>query len=331
MAKLIKLVLLVVTVMTLSAPLAYADFTGSGSGSGSGGGGGHSAAGDPGHATVDNCSLYATSSSFGMWCVNGDSSDSKTVLEILGPDSPHMCWDQAISAADATNLYGYPQVPGTNYYLHSCLTMDPTKTVYDQTGQLNQNVVELPPNAPDCPRPYHDDQAGRCLMHLTARQQLVVDQANSLDGQIPGIVLTTLPSTRVRTNEAVAYVDAAVDGNGHRITRTRDYAVGTVTMWAQMTGFHVYPYGPGTTPELTCDGTAQVGQQDTPQSLPDACWWTYPHSSSGQPGNTYPLRLEADWSVYYRGADGTTHTLASFQKYDDVALPVYDIQALVID
>jgi hypothetical protein len=164
-----------------------------------------------------------------------------------------------------------------------------------------------------------------CIMTLTANQQQIVNEIDSNAGRIPGIIITKHPSTKVRTNETVAYVDDADGG----ITRTANYQVGAVVMWAQMTRFSIQPYGPGGISK-TCNGTADVSNTDTPQTKPDACWWTYDASSASQPDQNYPFRAEADWTVFYE-TGGVTHVLKTFQKYSDLQLPVYDIQTLVID
>jgi hypothetical protein len=56
----------------------------------------------------------------------------------------------------------------------------------------------------------------------------------------------------------------------------------------------------------------------------------YPQSSAGQPGDQYPFRAEAYWTVYYDTGAGP-QILAHFQKYTDLQLPVYDIQTIIID
>ena len=72
-----------------------------------------------------------------------------------------------------------------------------------------------------------------------------------------------------------------------------------------------------------------VGPDDTRQTTPDACWWEYTQASTCQPGQIFPFRAEADWTVYYDGG-GAPQVLASFQKYDDLTLPVFDVQTLVV-
>jgi len=293
--------------------------------SGSSGG----SSGAPAHRNDGGCSLYATSSSFGLSCLTVRGTDhAKTVKQILAGDPASFCWDELIPADELADKYGYVEIPQSPYYVHSCMTgLDVNSTLYVQPGvHLDQKVIEIARGAPDCPRDAHkripEALTGFCVMTLTHNQQTVVSATDLADGQIPGITIVTEPSTKVRTNEAVAYVDAGTDGD--HATVTPRYQVGGVTMWAEMGTYSILPYGPDGVRQ-PCKGTEQVGRGDTPDSKPDACWWTYPLSSAGQPNQVYPFRAEAGWTVYYRDGAGT-HTLASFLKYDDLELPVSDIQ-----
>lgn len=286
--------------------------------------------GDPAQTTDRGCSLYATSSGFGLVCVTGHGTVKiETVRHILGKDDPPTCWDDLITPADLARKYQYTENPDAPYYLHSCITgLDLDSSLYYQPNlELSQRVIEIPKGAGDCPKPYRDAMTGTCVMTLTDRQRRVVSATDLADGQIPGITIATQPSTKIRTNETVAYVDTGTDGD--HATSTPKYQVGGVTMWARMGGYRIFPYGPNG-PSKACDGTADVHAADTPATKPNACWWTYPQSSGGQPGHVYMFRAEADWTVFYSDARGT-HTLAAFQKYSDLPLPVDDIQTIVIN
>jgi hypothetical protein len=284
---------------------------------------------------VKSCSLYATSSSFGLDCVTGHGTTAtQTVQAILGKGKPApTCWDELISPADLAQKYDYVENPDAPYYLHSCLTgLKLTSSLYNQPDlQLNQQVIEIPRGTADCPtkKPFTEAMTGTCVMTLTGKQRVIVSATDLAGGQIPGITIVAQPSTKVRTNEAVAYVDATTDADGARVTRTPDYTVGGVTLWAQMGAYKIFPYGPDGLSK-SCNGTERVTETDTPATKPDACWWTYPLSSAGQPGQVYPFRAEADWTVFYRDAAGT-HTFAQFKKYDDLTLPVSDIETIVIN
>jgi hypothetical protein len=253
----------------------------------------------------------------------------KDILGDLKKNPPDFCWDELIPAGDLQPLYGYSENPDSPYYMHSCVTgLELNSSPYNQPNMiLSQQVIEIANDAADCKgvRPYPATMMTHCIMTLTANQQQIVNQIDTNAGQIPGIIITKHPSTKVRTNETVAYTDDADRG----ITTTAKYQVGAVTMWAQMTKFSIHPYGPGGISK-TCNGTADVSNTDTPQTKPDACWWTYDASSASQPDQNYPFRAEADWTVYVE-AGGVTRAFATFQKYSDLQLPVYDIQTLVIN
>jgi hypothetical protein len=327
-----RVVTLLATALTLSvAAPAWAwgpPTTPPGNGNGPGGGGSSSSSGPPQYGHVRNCPLYATASSFGMSCISGSGGvQARTVKEVLDGDDPPGCWDERISADDQVNKYGLADAPdGTSYYLHYCVTdLDLNAPVGSQRAmQLNVQILEIPNDAPPCPSPQPADRQGRCVMTLTQNQQQVVEMSELRGGQIPPIVIVPQPSTRVRTNQAVAYQNRGGAGE----TRTNVFQVGAVRMWAELTRFDIQPYGPSDE-RITCDGSVRVTDADTPNSMPSACWFTYPASSAEQADHVYPFRAEADWTVYVDAGLGPV-VFARFQKYDDLRLPVYDVQTLVV-
>lgn len=307
---------------------------------GSSGGSQSGSSGGSAQATVKTCHLYANPSGYGLSCVApGSGAGSASIRKILGKEPLPDCFDTAISPATMAAQYPeYAPVTGSQHYVHTCITgLDPNSDPTNQPGEhFNNDVITIVDGAPACfnydeahhkATPFTPDQRGRCVMTLTPKQHQVVSGLQNDDGQIPDITIAQQPSTRVRTNEDEAYVDTENASNGSG-TRTPDLTVGGVTLYAVMDRFKIYPYGPDGTSEV-CDGTQQLGADDTRATKPDACWWTYPRSSADQPGMTYPFRAEADWTVHYQ-ADGVDHRLVSFQKYDDFQLPVYDIQTLVV-
>jgi hypothetical protein len=311
--------------------------------------------GAPAHQTVRNCSLFATSATFGLSCIHGGGDvRAKTVKQVLGKDSAEFCWDEVIPDDQLRSQYGYEPNPDSPYYLHSCISgLIADNLVSDQPGmQLGQHVVEIDKDAKDCPgkQPYPVTDEGVCIMHLTENQHALVSQVDPSDpGRIPDISIATHPSTRVRTNEDVAYTDnpdVALSPGDDGLLATPKITLGGVTMWAEMDGcggaaqaqraktgvgecFSIRPYGPGSDPQIFCKGDTDVSDHDTPQTKPDACWWKYPRSSAAQPNQAYPFLAEADWTVYFQ-AGGAPVRLQSFKKYDYLQLPVFDIQSIVI-
>ena len=324
-----RVVAILAAALTLGvAGPAWAGFTPPGPPPGGGSGGGGSSSGPPQYGHVNNCSIYATASSFGMSCVHGwGRAQIQTVKEVLDGDDPPHCWDEAISAADQVTKYGLSDAPqGTAYYLHYCVSnLDLNAPVGSQRAmQLNVQILEIPTDAQPCPSPQPAEREGRCIMTLTTNQQHVVELSEPAGGRIPPIVIVPQPSTRIRTNQPVAFQNRGGAGR----TRTDVFQIGTVRMWAELTRFSIQPYGP-TDEQITCDGSIRVNESDTPDSTPQACWFTYLASSAQQTDEVYPFRAEADWTVYVDAGLGP-QAFAHFQKYDDLRLPVYDVQTLVI-
>ena len=301
------------------------------------GGGGQQNGGSGGfvHHAVHNCSLYANSTSFGAACISGGSAtDTKTVKQLLKGDPTPTCWDDAISDADAKNLYGYaPNPDGRPYFLHSCITgLDVTSTPYYQPNlNLDQQVILLPVDPTDCKpkKPYTDAMVGKCRMILTQNQQQIVSFITAQPANIPPLLIATRPSATVRTNEDVAYVDLGQTDSVPAGSRSVSVQVGNVTLTATMHGDRIYPYGPDGI-SRSCVATDDPGANGTPSSDPQACWWRYPVSSAGQPNKVYDFRLATSWTVTYRFANGDTGTLATIDKYDDLQLPVDDVQTVVV-
>jgi len=276
------------------------------------------------HGHSGSCSLYATQSNFGLYCLGGGGGSSQTVKEFLGAEKLPNCWDDPMSAAQLAQ-YDLQPSDQYGYYLQSCLSgIDPNRPMSSQPGvQLNQSVIELPRHPPVCASPQPEPKWGTCRMTLTDRQRRLVRFSTPRDAQIPGIVLLIRPSGRARVNQDVAFVD------GNAVTATEQLNVGGVTMWAQLDGFAIYPFGPDGQ-RVPCAGTQDVAATDTPASKPQACWWRYARSSATQPGERYPFRAEATWNVYVRDGQGQ-RVFATFLKWDDLALPVTEIQTVVVN
>lgn len=295
-------------------------------GPGDPGGGGQAGGSSGGNAQANagGCRVFATPSHIGLSCITGGAGDVTTVREILHGDPAPTCWDTVISDADLQDVYGYTEVEGLTYYLHSCITgLDLNRSLHYQPDlNLSQSVIEIPDGAPRCDRPFRADEVGQCVMWLTDHQQTVVDSVDSDDSDIPGVVIVTRPSPKVRTNVDTAFVDSQT------ITQTQARRIGGVRVWAVLDDQYIEPNGAGEAPKKQCRLTARVSEQDTPQTAPSACWWTYTKSSAAQPGQVYPFRASAHWTVYYADRAGT-HVLTEFVKYAQLQLPVYDIQALV--
>ncbi|MGN6605759.1 MAG: hypothetical protein ACTHMS_01940 [Jatrophihabitans sp.] len=276
--------------------------------------------------TTQNCSVYATPTDIGLSCIGGGEGDITTVKDLLHGDPVPTCWDDPISDSDLQHIYGYEKVDGVTYYLHSCITgLDVNRSLFYQPDlNLSQSVIEIPDPAARCPRPFTTDQVGKCVQWLTAHQHDVVSHVITAGAEIPGVVIAERPSPKVRTDQPTAFVDT------NRLLDTPVRQIGGVRVWAVLDDQYIEPNGAGVAPRKQCRLTADVQADDTPDTAPDACWWSYPQSSAGQPGKVYPFRASVHWTVYYADRAGT-HVLAQFVKYSQLQLPVYDVQELVTD
>lgn len=300
---------------------------GPGGGGGGGGGGGQSSSGHGATTHVQSCSLYATSSSFGLSCLTHHGvGHVTTVKDILGKQPPP-CWDEQIVLGDLADKYDIdPSTvnPDAPYYLHTCITgLDYDQSLYYQpNAQLNQVVTEIPNGSGECPKPYTDDMIGHCIMVLTHEQQIIVNAIRSRGTRIPTFTIVPTPSTTVRTNQTTVFVATPTKDNGAAVTRTPYFELGGVTLWAERVGFWIYPYGPDGK-RIACSG-GDTGSTDD-------CAWAYPQSSADQDGSVYPFRAEADWNVYYRVGGVTQQLGDTFKKFDDLPMPVYDVQTVVVN
>lgn len=314
------------------------------------------------HTTSGSCSLYSNSSTFGYACFGaGASGHVDTVKEILHGDPVPTCWDERLTPEQDTD-YGVDENDGGGpYYLHQCLSgIDVDRPPTNQPGlKLNLQIVPIPGGQP-CPddpnKPYKDAYFETCVYTLSVRQQQVVSYLVSHGADIPPLIIKT-NLARVRANQVVAFQNHGlqVDANGNPLPgqtpgelRTPDLTEGGVTLWAQIdtdeaapgtilgggapaptsAGYLMQPDGVGTT-KISCDAELPVSATAKSGVPADACWFTYPVSSAGQPNQAYPFHAEAHWTVYYRDGQGT-HVLGHYTKTFDVPQPVVDVQALVI-
>jgi hypothetical protein len=318
---------------------------------------GGSSGGSKSGSDGNGCSFYANASRFGVACGTA----TTTVRDILTTHHEPLvhpdCWDIVISSTDLP-YYGYaPPNDGYLYYRHSCATGDwaDDNSPHNQPNvEVSQIVIQIPVDAPNCPHPWNDSYLRTCKATLTEDQTTLVT-AMADGGTIPSITLSTHPSTTVRTNVLTGFGDTAFDPDHHTVGgETQHYQLGGVEMWAVMTRYLIYPYGPGAnaqgagcyngapfghfptaaTPGTCedCDGPTMLNAGSTPDSAPRACWWSYPKSSHGEQANeTYNFRAEADWTVMYRDAPGAQAVaFADFRKWDDIDLPVYDVQSITV-
>ena len=318
----------------------------------------------PAHVTAGACHYYvAPGGRFGHSCNGALTGETvRTIINNIPAELP-TCWDILMTPGDLDDYDLTPPAAGAGYVyaIHECVhpsdfTLDDPPS-YQPNLQINEIVIEIEdPQAP-CPTPYDNDvMQGHCVMTLTPVQHSLVDPTASSTRTVPGVLIVRHPTTIVRTNEAVSYSDEQGRQDGVTPDSTATQTINGSQMWAAITDYRIYPYGKGAAtgaepctlgryqvkplrPEdmqpgvcKECTGTASVTQQDTPDSVPDACWWAYTQSSAVVPQTqTYPLLSQATWSVYYNTGGGTAdHLLSKVQEYDTTQLSVLDVQSVVI-
>lgn len=279
------------------------------------------------------CRLYSTPSSFGLRCLGGSGVADTVLLLLHGEPAPH-CWHDRISLKDLKELYNYdpPSDVTLTYFQFNCISgLDVDKSLAGQTNlQFHQQVFLKSTNAPPCAEPFTDAQTNvDCLMSLKTHQaEVIAGLDNGSRGYIPNAVLAPQPIAKVRTNVNMIYWDAAKPERSTDPKKTREVAAGGRTMWAVMTQSFIYPYGKNGQ-QIRCDVTllvpAGVGADNQP------CNWKYPRSSHKQLNERYPFRMETDWAVFYREGTVVQRLNATdYKKFDDIELPVLDIQTLVV-
>lgn len=309
--------------------------------------------GSPVSSTNGDCSYYANQDGFGGAC-NGETLEP--VHTILHEEATPICWDEVIVTSEL-HYYGYTSSSSYHYYVHTCVhDVDRNRSAHNQPGMhIESRVITILNTAHLCENPpFTEDLTGHCVMQLDGPGE---DFAAAIGGQrIPSIVVTPHPSTTVRTDQMTGFSDVALNDAGIPIGgETAHVTIGGVTLFARMDGgFKIYPYGPpssgtqspacsnglphqiaATTTNGTCEkcnGLTLLDADSTPDRFPDACWWQYPKSSHGQgSGNdaeTYDFRAEADWTIYFQNGAGPAVPWTTVQRYDDLALPVFDVQSL---
>lgn len=280
----------------------------------------HANGGAAGHHTDGLCDLYSSPGSFGVRCHRGTGT-AETVGSILHGEPVPTCWLEDVSIQDLVDVYGYPKPEaGWVYKLRHCVgnIVLGNSPFYQPDMTHDAQIIKIRTDAGNCPQPYTammDD----CLMPVEEPQSTVIaglDAGNQ--GDIPDAILATKPMQKIRTHVEMTYYDAAFPKGSTNPRRTNNVIAGGKTMWAEMNESYIWPFGPGGE-RISCDVT-----------LADGCKYTYKKSSHGQPNERYPFRMETDWVVYYRLPGGDPTELGRYQKYDDVDLPVLDVQSLIV-
>ena len=279
---------------------------------------------------VASCSLYANPNNFGSSCLTAASAgDVTTVKDILGKQPPP-CWDAAdLARRPARQVRHRPDLvnPASPYYLHSCITgLDYDKSLYYQPdAQLNQDRHRDPHRARASARSRYtrttwSGTASWCS-HTSSRSSSSRSRAGRADPDLHR-------SSRRRPPRCARTTRLTYAGRPRRRRRLRRHQV---RFTSTLGGVHAVGRDESASGSTRTARTASASPAAETSSGTEraACGPTRPRPAQ-QPGQVYPFRAEADWNVYY-SVGGVTQQLGdTFKKYDDQALPVYDVQSIVV-
>jgi hypothetical protein len=267
----------------------------------------------PTTGTAGGCSLVAGPRYVGASCGSASNRDGRTVKEILGDDPVPDCWQEPLTQDELDEL-GYENVPGPDGYTwvwQRCLTGIDKKTKKVEGGGI-QITVELMrwPNS-------------RPTTQLTHNQQLLVDY-NNTNRTIPAPIAVISPSYRPRVGQTVWFRDGTPsDENDFTVQ------VGGVTLHPHIVSIDVHPLGYNLGDTFSCDGTGVESQPGWTADDHPECSYRYEHSSAEQQDRTYPVTMVAHWQVDLT-VGGQTRVFATFTKSQITAVPVTEIQTVVV-
>lgn len=260
------------------------------------------------------CTLVASANFLGMACARSRTGETRTVKEILGPDDVPTCWHEKLSEEELANL-SYENTPGADgytWYWERCLSgVRPNKTLEPGGIKISVRLVQIKNSDPK--------------KHLTDRQQQLVEIFGPAS-TVPTPVAVPMPSETPYVGMDVAFVN----GTSGEI----EVPTPTVTLRARVKSLFLEPLGHGRPDGFTCSqgNGIKVSADDTRQTKPNACWYTYKRSSANMPQNRYPMAITAHWYVDYTTDGGQSwHYFHEFDKPAVSHMLVPEIQTLPIN
>lgn len=256
------------------------------------------------------CSFIASPNSIGGVCVHANAFNGPSIEQILGGDPLPTCWDERLTDEELYDI-NLQHGDGTGWYWHRCLRGIDPETLEIEEGGLHFEIGIWPfdDNSPD-------------LVFLTPNQQAFVDRFVQR-GNVPAPVLVASPNPVPWVNDDVAFFNYGDD------ELAVDMSAPGVQMRAKITEILVYPEGRTDGEPIACDGPGlQVEAGDTPESVPDACWYTFERSSLDRPGDYFDAEIHAKWQVDVR-IDGVWQPFHEFSKGAPAMVMVNEVQALV--
>ncbi|MDQ1289086.1 MAG: hypothetical protein QG622_2652 [Actinomycetota bacterium] len=262
----------------------------------------------PVRRTVKTCRMYANNVSFGMRC-GLSTLTGRTIQQILGGDPVPGCWHEPLPA-DLTDEYAEllrekaSQGERGAFYLKTCMKIAEPEVTF------SEEIVFLPEGEPPTT--------------LTRNQRTLV-AIEAKESRIPMPTIASSPSVRPRVMQDVAF-RVVNDTSTPTITDTRS---GTkVEMRARLVHLRIIPMT-GAAAVGCSGGGVEVTAADTRTARPDACWYRFPRSSAAEPGQTYPVRAIASWTVEY-STGGVWTPLATIEKQQTALQPVTEVQTMVV-
>jgi hypothetical protein len=260
------------------------------------------------------CRVYGSSNGFGAYC-NAVDGRGRTVEEILAAAGIPECWNERPSEVLADDYAAMRQqrlLAGEqgDYWVRVCVRFpQPNNPVFDTGPEwipLGQQPVILTPAQLNLIAVYNRRELPAPTVHVSPVSQPRVFQpvAFSLDPVLP----------------------TAADPNPYEVTVRRGNV--EVTVQARLYGVEFSP-ADGVT--LACPGWGVlVGAADTPRTRPEACWWTFPHSSAAQVDQVYRVHATAYWEIWYEVA-GTWSQIGVYPKeLGDLSVRVTEVQTVVV-
>lgn len=264
------------------------------------------------HGNFHNCSVVSGPQYIGLACA-GNSTDTRTVKEILGPDPVPDCWDTPLTAAElsAMHLENKPGEDGWTYYWERCLTgVRPNKTIEPGGMKIETELVRLP-----------NDKDPKTL---TKRQHDLVDGLDG-NGSVPTPFAAVSPADHPRVGQNAAFWNSSP---GEMTVNA-----GAVTLRAHVVRTTIEPLGKDAGARVSCDGNGtRVMRGQVPTEGDGICWYKYLRSSAAQVDDVYHVQITSHWAVDI-SATGAPGTFVRFDEFDKSAItrvPVTEIQTLVV-
>ncbi|MBC7372712.1 MAG: hypothetical protein H7323_01810 [Frankiales bacterium] len=285
--------------------------------------------GSSGTAPADTCSVYASSSGFGMLCsTSGAGQTLATQASLAGIDlGKAFCWDDPDlpDGFDPSGQGAQPPGPG-RWWLYTCLSFD--GAIVKDNARVSYEYR------------YRRDGEER---RLSAPEQAFVTRVLGR-GQIPYLQVQASPISSPRVGQDVAFsmlcspkVVCSERPDGFHIETPR-IDVGGVVMHAELVHLRVLPAGEGQPDTVDCAFAGLAVEADELDAAktndPRICRYTYDRSSNGAGagtrGDRYAANVSAYWRVFVDDGTGPRPFASAYKKSSTHLIRVTEVQTLVV-